>query len=272
MELRIEYLPVGALKPYERNTRKHGKIDVGKIAESIKKYGFDDPIGIWGEDNLIVEGHGRLMAAQELGMTEVPCIRLDHLSETERREYAIVHNKSAELSSWDFETLELELPELDLSAFDFDWDFEPKGEAKDDDFDTDVEVGKEPFVEPGDIWLLGRHRLMCGDSTNGADVAILMDGKKANLCITDPPYNCAYEGGTGMTIMNDHWDDSQKFYQFLLDAFKNAYDSLADGAAFYCFHSDAEKVNFYNATVNSGFHYLGKERTGDWQNGLPDAA
>ena len=113
----------------------------------------------------------------------------------------------------------------------------------------------EPFIESGDIILLGRHRLMCGDSTKPEDVMILMDGKKANLCVTDPPYNCAYEGGTGMKIMNDSWSDSEKFYQFLLDAFKNAYENIADGGAFYCFHSDAEKVNFFNATVAAGFHY-----------------
>ncbi len=96
---------------------------------------------------------------------------------------------------------------------------------------------------------------MCGDSTKEADVARLMNGMKANVCITDPPYNCSYEGGTGMTIMNDKWSDSQKFYEFLLAAFKNAYNVLADGSAFYCFHSDAEKVNFFNATVDAGFHY-----------------
>jgi DNA modification methylase len=96
---------------------------------------------------------------------------------------------------------------------------------------------------------------MCGDSTKAEDVAILMDGKKANMCVTDPPYNCSYKGGTGMTIMNDTWTDAQKVYQFLLDAFKNIYESLVDGGAFYCFHSDAEKVNFFNATVDAGFHY-----------------
>lgn len=105
------------------------------------------------------------------------------------------------------------------------------------------------------MWLLGRHRLLCGDSTKPEDVLLLMDGKKANACVTDPPYNCSYSGGTGMTIMNDKWSDSEKFYQFLLDAFRNAYENLADGAAFYCFHSDAEKCNFFNATVNAGFHY-----------------
>ena len=128
-------------------------------------------------------------------------------------------------------------------------------DLKDDDFDEDKALEAPAFVEPGDIWLLGRHRLMCGDSTKAEDVAVLMDGRKANVCVTDPPYNCSYEGGTGMTIMNDRWTDSQKFYQFLLDAFKNIYENLADGGAFYCFHSDAEKVNFFNATVDAGFHY-----------------
>jgi DNA modification methylase len=128
-------------------------------------------------------------------------------------------------------------------------------DVKDDDFDVDKTAEIEPFVENGDIWLLGRHRLRCGDSTKPDEVALLMDGQKANACITDPPYNCAYQGGTGMRIMNDKWTDSEKFYQFLLDAFKNVYTSLADGGAFYCFHSDAEKCNFFNATVNAGFHY-----------------
>ena len=118
-ELKIEYLSVAKLKPYENNTRKHAKKDVDNIAKSIERYGFADPIGIWGEDNIIVEGHGRLQAAKKLGMTEVPCIRLDHLSEQERREYAIAHNATAELSMWDAEMLKIELPSLSLDGFDF---------------------------------------------------------------------------------------------------------------------------------------------------------
>ena len=120
-KLQIEYLPVAKLKPYEKNTRKHSKKDIDNIAKSIERYGFSDPIGIWGEDNIIVEGHGRIQAAKKLGMTDVPCIRLDHLTEQERREYAIAHNATAELSMWDAEMLELELPELDLSAFEFEF-------------------------------------------------------------------------------------------------------------------------------------------------------
>ena len=119
MELKIEYLPIKALKPYEKNTRKHQKKDVDNIARSIEKYGMCDAIGIWGEQNIIVEGHGRMMACKQLGMTEVPCVRLDHLTDEQRREYAIAHNATAELSIWDKDFLAEELAELDLSNFDF---------------------------------------------------------------------------------------------------------------------------------------------------------
>ena len=123
MELKIEYLPIKALKPYEKNTRKHQKKDVDNIARSIEKYGMNDAVGIWGEQNIIVEGHGRMLACKQLGMTEVPCVRLDHLTDEQRREYAIAHNATAELSEWDLDILPDELAELDLSDFDFDFGF-----------------------------------------------------------------------------------------------------------------------------------------------------
>lgn len=119
--LNVEYIPVGQLKPYEKNARKHEEYDVGQIAESIERYGFNDPIGIWGKDNIIVEGHGRLLAAKKLGLKEVPCIRLDDLTDKQRREYAILHNKTAELSSWDFDLLAEDIDGLDFSGFDVDW-------------------------------------------------------------------------------------------------------------------------------------------------------
>ena len=119
--LNVEYIPVGKLKPYDKNTRKHEDYDVSQIAKSIEQYGFNDPIGIWGKDNIIVEGHGRLLAAKKLGMDKVPCIRLDDLTDEQRREYAIMHNKTAELSTWDFDLLAAEIPELDFSGFDVDW-------------------------------------------------------------------------------------------------------------------------------------------------------
>ena len=128
MELKIEYLPIKALKPYEKNTRKHQKKDVDNIARSIEKYGMCDAIGIWGEQNIIVEGHGRMLACKQLGMTEVPCVRLDHLTDEQRREYAIAHNATAELSEWDLDILPNELAELDLSDFNFDFGIEDEGE------------------------------------------------------------------------------------------------------------------------------------------------
>lgn len=119
--LKIEYVDVAKLKPYDKNTRKHAEYDVSQIAKSIEQYGFNDPIGIWGKDNIIVEGHGRLLAAKKLGMDKVPCIRLDDLTDEQRREYAIMHNKTAELSTWDFDLLAEEIPDLDFSGFDIDW-------------------------------------------------------------------------------------------------------------------------------------------------------
>ena len=144
MELKIEYLPIKALKPYEKNTRKHQKKDVDNIARSIEKFGMNDPIGIW-KDNIIVEGHGRLLACKQLGMTEVPCVRLDHLTDEQRREYAIAHNATAELSGWDLDILTDELAELNLSDFDFDFGLETDGE----DYSPD-EFGDDFTLPDGD--------------------------------------------------------------------------------------------------------------------------
>jgi ParB-like chromosome segregation protein Spo0J len=147
-ELKIEYLPISALNPYEKNTRKHAKKDVDNIAKSIEKYGMCDAIGIWGEQNIIVEGHGRMLACKQLGMTEVPCVRLDHLTDEQRREYAIAHNATAELSEWDLDILPDELAELDLSGFDFDFKMpyqEKESNVNIDDFFVDAEQKpKEP--------------------------------------------------------------------------------------------------------------------------------
>ena len=145
MELKIEYLPIKALKPYEKNTRKHQKKDVDNIARSIEKYGMNDAVGIWGENNIIVEGHGRVLACKQLGITEVPCVRLDHLTDEQRREYAIAHNATAELSEWDLEILPDELADLDFDGFDFDFGIETEGE----DYSPD-EFGDEFSLPDGD--------------------------------------------------------------------------------------------------------------------------
>lgn len=197
MELKIEYLPIKALKPYEKNTRKHQKKDVDNIARSIEKYGMCDAIGIWGEQNIIVEGHGRMLACKQLGMTEVPCVRLDHLTDEQRREYAIAHNATAELSEWDLDILPDELAELDLGDFDFEFGIEDEEEETEivEDEAPEVDEDAEPIAKLGDIWQLGRHRLMCGDSTSITDVEKLMNGEKADMVFTDPPYNIQTEGG-----------------------------------------------------------------------------
>lgn len=177
-KLKIEYLPVDSLKPYENNTRKHGKEDVEEIKKSIEKYSFSDPIGIWGDDNLIVEGHGRLMAAKELGMKEVPTIRLDHLTDEERREYAILHNRTAELSEWDFEKLKAEMAELHMDDFDFQIDgFDPEiAEMEKEIIEDDIPEEVLTRTKPGDVWQLGEHLLVCGDSTEKATLEKIMRG------------------------------------------------------------------------------------------------
>ena len=193
MELKIEYIEIDKLTPYDKNTRKHEKFDVDVIAKSIEKYGFDDPIGIWSDKNIIVEGHGRLLAAKQLGMDKVPCIRLDHLTDEQRREYAIMHNKSAEQSDWDFDLLSEELADLDLDDFGLDWGLPEDEEEKEIIEDTAPEVDEqaEPICKTGDIWQLGSHRIVCGDSTDRATIERLMDGAKADMVFTDPPYNVA---------------------------------------------------------------------------------
>ena len=175
MELQIQYLPVGELKPYEKNARKHRKEDVGAIVKSIEEFGMNDPIGIWSDENIIVEGHGRLLACLQLGMEEVPCIRLDHMTDEQRRAYALAHNKTAELSAWDDVLLPAELKDIkaiDMTAFGFVIPEEVK--AVDDEYEP--EIPDVPKTKLGDIYQLGKHRLMCGSSTSAQQVETLMGG------------------------------------------------------------------------------------------------
>ena len=213
MQLKIEYLPITELKPYENNARKHAEADVEAIKKSIEEFGFNDPIGIW--HDTIVEGHGRLLAAQELEMAEVPVIRLDHMTDEERRAYALAHNKTAELSDWDFEMLDTELEDIfdiDMSQFGFDIsaDDEPIEIIEDE-----VPETAPPMVKLGDIWQLGEHRLICGDSTDVALIDRLMDGVKADMVFTDPPY--ALVGNS--TGLGSATDDMLK--PFFLAIFQN---------------------------------------------------
>lgn len=158
MSLQIEYIPTSELNPYKNNARKHENTDVSAIVSSIQEFGFDDPIGVWGDDNTIIEGHGRLMAAKKLKMKEVPCIRLDHLTDEQRRAYALAHNKTAELSEWDLDLLKIELDDItdiDMSEFGFDLDFDIDEPAEIVE-DEAPEPPEEPKTKLGDLWQLGR--------------------------------------------------------------------------------------------------------------------
>lgn len=265
--MKIEKMNISKLNPAEYNPRKNlqpGDAEYEKLKSSVEEFGYVEPV-IWNKTTgRVIGGHQRLKVLVDLGLKEVDCV-VTEFSEEKEKALNIALNKIN--GEWDIDKLVMLISDLQGSDFDVSLTgfeeakiadlFEKTGEkdVQDDDFDLTAALEKASFVERGDIWIVGRHRLMCADATSAEDVTALMGGKRANLVVTDPPYNCSYEGGTGMKIINDSWDNSKKFYQFLLDAFKNAYDNLSDGSAFYCFHSDAEKVNFFNATVDAGFHY-----------------
>lgn len=247
--LNVEYIPVGQLKPYEKNARKHAEYDVGQIAESIERYGFNDPIGIWGKDNIIVEGHGRLLAAKKLGMTEVPCIRLDDLTDKQRREYAILHNKTAELSSWDFDLLATEIDGLDFSGFDIDWGlpaYEEETEITEDEA-PEVDEEHEPICKLGDIWQLGRHRLMCGSSLAQSDIDKLLDGTKCELTFTDPPYQLETQGGGILKKANS----MKQIKQNGVDTFDPSMLILQSETNIYCHNKPLIKKYIELAEVNN---------------------
>lgn len=260
--LKIEYLPVGALRPYERNARKHRKEDVQGIVNSIQQFGFDDPIGIWGPDNLIVEGHGRLLAAKQLGMETVPCIRLDHLNDEQRRAYALAHNKTAENSEWDFDILPDELESIvyiDMSQFGFDINLDEEQEIVEDEA---PEIPEEPKSKYGEVYQLGKHRLMCGDSTKLEDVKKLMGDDMADMVFTDPPWNVNYgavdkdnaQGYKPRTIINDFMG-TEEFKEFMFSAFKCMNEASKAGACTYVVMSAQEWGNMMLTLAQNDYHW-----------------
>lgn len=263
-EMQYYLADINDLIPYIRNARTHSESQIAQIAASIKEFGFLSPILI-AEDNTILAGHGRLAAARKLGLKQVPCVKESHLTETQRRAYIIADNKLSLNAGWDEDILAIELSELQGADFDLDllgFDeselasiFEDDKEVEDDDFDVEEELNKPCFSKAGDIWTLGRHRLICGDSTKEETYRILMEGKKANLVVTDPPYNVNYEGSAGK-IKNDNMN-TDKFYNFLLDAFSNMEKVMADDAPIYVFHADTEGLNFRKAFNDAGFYLSG---------------
>lgn len=255
--MKIEKIQINQLKPYENNAKIHTPEQIEQIILSIREFGFNDPVAI-DENNMIIEGHGRVLALQEMGATEVEAIRLTGMTEEQKHAYIHVHNQLTMNTGFDIEILEQELKNItsiDMGQFGFDLDFDI--ELHPEDFDDDEPAGsieaKEPRVKRGQIWQCGKHRIMCGDSTDPKDVDALCDGLTMDLCVTDPPYNVAYEGGTEehLTIMNDDMDD-HRFYLFLRDFYIQMLRVLKPGGGFYIFHADSEGLNFRAALREAG--------------------
>lgn len=259
----LQLVPIGKLVPYQNNARTHSPAQIKKLRSSLREFGFINPILI-DRDFGVIAGHGRLAAAKEEGIQEVPCVFVDHLSEAQKKAYIIADNRMAMDAGWDEDLLRVELEALEELGFDLGFTgFDEKeltalfdtGEAKEDDFNVEEELEKPTFSKLGDIWTLGRHRLVCGDSTKAETYETLLGDTKANLIITDPPYNVNYEGSAGK-IKNDNMA-SEKFYQFLLDAFSCMEKALADDGSIYVFHADTEGLNFRRAFADAGFYLSG---------------
>jgi site-specific DNA-methyltransferase (adenine-specific) len=254
---------VGDLTPYARNSRTHSDEQIAQIAASIKEFGWTNPILIDGEKGIIA-GHGRLKAAMRLGLEEIPAIELSHLTEIQKKALIIADNKLALNAGWDNELLSLELEELELEGLDLSltgFGEEEISALKPEvvnegltDEDAVPEPPPEAITKPGDIWILGKHRLMCGDSTSMDHLATLTAGALVDMWLTDPPYNVAYEGKTkdALKIKNDSMADDQ-FRQFLRDSYTAADSVMKPGAVFYIWHSDSEGYNFRGAAHDSGW-------------------
>ena len=262
----MQLISIDRLIPYVNNARTHSAEQIIKLRSSLREFGFVNPIIIDREFNVIA-GHGRLMAAKEEGINEVPCVFADFLSESQKKAYILADNRMAMDAGWDEELLKIEMEELQNLGYDLGYTgFDEKeladlfgindNEVKDDEFDLTAALEKASFVEKGDVWFVGKHKLMCGDATSSEDVAKLMEDKKANLILTDPPYNVAFKSSDGLTIQNDSMKNND-FYEFLFSSFKNMAEHLENGGAAYIFHADTEGLNFRKAFINAGFHLAG---------------
>lgn len=260
---KVERWAIDKLVPYARNARTHSDEQVGQIAASIKEWGWTTPILV-DETGSIIAGHGRTLAAQRLQMTEVPVMVAKGWSEAKKRAYVLADNKLALNAGWDNEMLALELGEIGDLGFDLDL----TGFSADEiaalmpdelnpgltDEDAVPEMPEQPVTVLGDVWILGKHRLMCGDSCSVEAVTKLTEGGGVDMLLTDPPYNVAYEGATKekLTIQNDNMGNDQ-FRQFLRDAFVTADLMMKAGAVFYIWHADSEGYNFRGACTDAGW-------------------
>ena len=263
----LQLVPITKLVPYVNNARTHSPEQSLKLRSSLREFGFINPVIIDREYGVIA-GHGRIIAAKDEGITEVPCVFADHLTEAQKKAYIIADNRMAMDAGWDEELLRVEIEVLQAADFNplltgFDanelvdlFADDNEKDVKDDGFDLTAALEKASFVEPGDVWTVGKHRLVCGDATNTDDVALLMDGKRANLLLTDPPYGVSFRSSSGLTIQNDSLRN-EEFYSFLLSAFTAAAERMEKGGAAYVFHADTEGLNFRRAFADAGFHLAG---------------
>ena len=256
------YVDINELIPYANNARTHSEEQIQLIRSSLREFGFINPV-IIDNENGIIAGHGRVIAARREGITKIPCVKVDHLTEAQKKAYILADNRLAELSEWDEEMLRIEIEQLnnldfdvDLLGFDlteyFTEDINEEELSEEDEYNEPLP--EEPISKLGDIYQLGEHRLMCGDSTNADNVQALMGGVLADMLITDPPYNVDYHGGTSerLTIKNDKQGDTQ-FRAFLADAFNCADKFMKPGAVFYIWHADSEGFNFRAACRECGW-------------------
>ena len=260
---KVEQWPIDKLIPYAKNSRTHSEEQVAQIAASIKEWGFTTAVLV-DESGSIIAGHGRLMAARKLGLTSLPVMVAKDWTDAQKRAYVIADNKLALNAGWDNDLLALELGELGDLGFDLELTGFTDEEIKAlmpvevteglTDPDEAPPLPDNPVTRPGDVWVMGKHRLLCGDSTSIDDLAKLCEGQMVDMWLTDPPYNVAYEGGTKekLTIQNDSMGDDQ-FRQFLRDAYTAADTVMKAGAVFYIWHADSEGYNFRGAAKDAGW-------------------
>ena len=288
-EIKVEYVSIDKIKPYQRNARKHDSKSIEVIANSISEFGMADPIAVWGKENIVIEGHGRLLALKQLGYDKAPIIHLDYLTDEQRRAYTLAHNKTAEFSEWDMELLTDEAESIfniDLSDFGFDLseDEEEETEVIEDEIPEEV----EPVAKQGDIWQLGRHRLMCGNSLEQDDIDKLLDGNKCELTFTDPPYQLDTQGGgilkkaNSMKQIKENGVDSFDPSRLLLQSDTNiychnkplikAYIELAeDNKQPYdlCFYKKVGTIPNYKGHLMTDCEYIAVIGKQDPNKGLP---
>lgn len=263
----MNLVDIDKLIPYVNNARTHSKEQINKLRASIREFGFINPV-IIDRDYNVIAGHGRIMASKEEGIDKVPCVFVDYLTDAQKKAYILADNRMALDADWDEELLKVEIESLQGADFDlnltgFDeaelmdiFGDDNQSRAKDDDFDLTAALEKASFVEKGDVWTVGRQRLMCGDATSSEDVSTLMGNTKANLILTDPPYDVSFKSSSDLTIQNDSMKN-EEFYNFLLASFKCMAEHLENGGSAYVFHADTEGLNFRKAFIDAGFHLAG---------------